>query len=433
MKTSYPKIAGKTAAAAVALPRPLRVFWILNVFLMATCAAIMATNRFLLHKAPPYTSPFFPQSDWNDLLCFATRFQYFHRLDFFSEALPHGHRFMYPAPVALLYEGFYFSHWHTVWIFFAVTGPLVLALGATLGRQMVRRGVHPWTTILFLSSALLISYPFWFEYLLGNMEICIFLIVAFGIIAFLRGHLVLSATLIGIAASMKAFPFVYLALFLSRRRYKAFAWGIATAVIANIVSLWLVCPSLPVAYRGIRSGLATFQRVHMLMYLPYQTAFDHSIFGLIKAFGHHFYGWTVPVSLLNGYLAVAAALGLALYIFRIRFLPILNQILCLCIASILLPPTSYDYTLLHLYVPWGLMVLYAIDLAKAKRSLQGLYSVFVCFAILMSAESELIYKAPGNANPHGYSGQLKAITLVVLLVIGLIRPFEFRTHEEAKA
>jgi hypothetical protein len=51
----------------------------------------------------------------------------------------------------------------------------------------------------------------------------------------------------------------------------------------------------------------------------------------------------------------------------------------------------------------------------------------------MSAESELIYKAPGNANPHGYSGQLKAITLVVLLVIGLIRPFEFRTHEEAKA
>jgi hypothetical protein len=141
----------------------------------------------------------------------------------------------------------------------------------------------------------------------------------------------------------------------------------------------------------------------------------------------------VPVSLLNGYLAVAAALGLALYILRIRFLPILNQILCLCIASILLPPTSYDYTLIHLYVPWGLMVLYAIDLAKAKRSPQGLYSVFVCFAILMSAESELIYKAPGNANPHGYSGQLKAITLVVLLVIGLIRPFEFRTRDRVVA
>jgi hypothetical protein len=79
------------------------------------------------------------------------------------------------------------------------------------------------------------------------------------------------------------------------------------------------------------------------------------------------------------------------------------------------------------------MVLYAIDLAKAKRSPQGLYSVFVCFAILMSAESELIYKAPGNANPHGYSGQLKAITLVVLLVIGLIRPFEFRTRDRVVA
>jgi uncharacterized membrane protein len=138
----------------------------------------------------------------------------------------------------------------------------------------VRRGVRPWTTILFLSSALLISYPFWFEYLLGNMEICIFLILAFAIIAFLRERWALSATLIGVAASMKLFPFVYLALFLSRRRYKAFAWGIATAIVTNIVSLWLVCPSLPAAYRGIRSGLATFQRVHMLSYLPLSTAFD---------------------------------------------------------------------------------------------------------------------------------------------------------------
>jgi hypothetical protein len=68
---------------------------------------------------------------------------------------------------------------------------------------------------------------------------------------------------------------------------------------------------------------------------------------------------------------------------------------------------------------------------EGKRSLQGLYSVFVCFAILLSAESELIYKAPGNSYPHGYSGQLKAITLVVLLVIGLMRPFELPAGQEA--
>ena len=432
MKNSYPKIAGKTAAA-VTLPRPLRAFWILNVLLTGTCAAIMATNRFLLHKAPPYTSPFIHFYHWIDLLLFVPRFQHFHQLDFFSEAPSFSWRFMYPAPVALLYEGFYFSHWHTVWIFFAITGSLVLALGVVLGRQMVRRGVHPWTIVFFLSSAFLFSYPFWFEYLLGNMEICIFLIVAFAIIAFLRGRLILSATLIGVAASMKLFPFVYLALFLSRRRYKAFAWGIATAIITNIVSLWLVCPSLPIAYRGIRAGLAAFQRHYMLSYLPIETSFDHSIFGLIKALGHHFYGWTMPVSLLYGYLAVAAAVGLALYVFRIRFLPILNQILCLCIASILLPPTSHDYTLLHLYVPWGLMALYTIDQAKANRTVRGLYSAFVCFAILLSAESELIYQAPDRVSPHEYSGQLKAITLVVLLLIGLNRPFEFRTREEAKA
>ena len=433
MKNNHPKIAGKTAAA-VTLPRPLRAFWILNVLLTGTCAAIMATNRFLLHKAPPYTSPFIHFYHWIDLLLFVPRFQHFHQLDFFSEAPAFSYRFMYPAPVALLYEGFYFSHWHTVWIFFAVTGSLVLALGFVFGRQMVRRGVHPWTTILFLSSALLISYPFWFEYRLGNMEVCIFLILAFAIIAFWRERLILSATLIGVAASMKLFPFVYLALFLSRRRYKAFAWGIATAIITNIVSLWLVCPSLPIAYRGINSGLAAFQRLYMLTYLPIETGFDHSIFGLFKALIDLLYGPKIMTPhLLAGYLVLASAGGLALYFFRIRFLPILNQILCLCIASILLPPTSHDYTLLHLYVPWGLLALYAIDQAKANRTVRGLNAVFVCFAILLSAESELIYQAPDRVSPHEYSGQLKAITLVVLLLIGLNRPFEFRTREEAKA
>jgi hypothetical protein len=434
MKNNHPKIAGKTAAAAAMLPRPLRVFWILNVFLTGTCAAIMATNRFLLHKGPPYRSPFIPFQHWIDLLLFAPRFQHFHQLDFFSEAPSSSFRFMYPAPVALLYEGFYFFHWHTVWIFFAVTGSLVLALGAILGRQMVRRGVHPWTIVLFLSSALLFSYPFWFEYLLGNMEVCIFLIVAFAIIAFMRGHMILSATLIGVAASMKLFPFVYLALFLSRRRYKAFAWGIATAVITNIVSLWLVCPSLPIAYRGVHAGLAAFELQYILPFLPMETGFDHSIFGFIKALIAFLYGPKVmPPHLLTGYLVLASAGGLALYFFRIRFLPILNQILCLCVASILLPPASHDYTLLQLYVPWSLLALYAIDQAKANRTVQGLYSVFVCFAILLSAESELIYKAARNSYPHGYSGQLKAITLVVLLLIGLNRPFEFRTPEEAGA
>jgi hypothetical protein len=324
---------------------------------------------------------------------------------------------MYPAPVALLYESFYASGW-PVRFFFLVTMISVLALAVLLGREMVRRGIDPGTILFFLSSAAVCSYPFWFEYLLGNMEICIFLIVAFGILAFLRGHFVMSATLIGIAASMKIFPFVYFALFLSRRKYRELALGIFATAVTTVASLWLMCPSLQIAFRGVRSGLAAFQHMYILQFLPIETGFDHSIFGFIKSLFFHLHGTTtMPSYLLALYLAFASVTGLALYFFRIRFLPLLNQVLCLSIASILLSPTSHDYTLLHLYVPWGLMVLFAIDQARTNRSMDRLMTVFICFAILMSAESELIYQA------RGHSGQLKAIVLVALLYVGLKYPF----------
>jgi hypothetical protein len=406
----------EAARSSVTLPQPLRSFWRLNVVLSVACGLIMLGAKFLLHAQYPYTWPFIPFYGWIDFVCFKQQFHYFHHLNFFDYVGQYDLHFMYPAPVALLYEGFYALHWHSLSIFLLSTGGLVLLLAALLGREMVQRGIAPRIATLFIGSALCFSYPFWFEYLLGNVEVCIFLIVAFGIVAFLRGQLVLSATLIGIAASMKIFPFVYLALFLSRRKYREFGLGIAVAAVMNVFSLWMVCPSLPVAYRGIEAGLAMFRTKYMLRYLPVETGFDHSIFGLIKRFGHHFLGPVMPSSLLTGYMVAVAVAGIALYFLRIRYLPLLNQILSLFIASILLPPTSHDYTLIHLYVPWGLMVLYAIDLARAGRSVEGLRGAFVCFAILMSAESELVYKA-------GYSGQLKAVTLVVLLVIALRRPW----------
>jgi hypothetical protein len=411
------------------LPKPVRVFWLLNVLLSLSCAAIMAGDKFLLHGHYPRTWPFIPFYGFLDFLCFNFRFQHFHHLDFFSDARAYGLKFMYPAPVALLYESFYAIHWHSLTIFLVVTGSLVLLLGAMLGREMVRRGVAPRLVVVFLASVLCVSYPFWFEYLLGNMEICIFLIVTFGLLAFWRGQLAVAAVLIGVAAAMKIFPFVFLALFLSRRKYREFALGIVVAAVVNVLALWAVCPSLGVSYRGIEAGLAAFRVRYMLRYLPVETGFDHSIFGFVKQVAHPFVGWVMPSWWLTTYMALAAVCGVALYFWRIRRLPLLNQLVCLCVCSILLPPTSHDYTLLHLYLPWGLLVLYALDAARAGRRVEGLQTAFVCFAILMSAESELIVHA-------GFSGQLKAVTLVVLLVTSLRKPWRLaneRTPGETAA
>ena len=424
---------------SIALPRPLRLFWFLNIFLGVLCVAIMRGGKHLFHWGYPYNYPFIPFFYWPDFLYFLPRFQHFHQLDFFSTAPEFGLRFMYPAPVALLYQVFYLTGAHSLRVFFAVTLSLVLFLAYLLGRAMVQRGIEPVTSALFLLSALVFSYPFWFEYLLGNMEICIFLIIAFGVLSFLMEYFYLAAALIGLAASMKIFPFVYLALFLSRRQYRQFAFGILVAVISNLFSLWLVCPSLPISYRGIQAGLLAFRKLYMLRYLPIETGFDHSLFAVFKRFMYHLHAavhhdhlmTAVASRYLTTYLALAAVGGIALYFLRIRHLPLLNQILSLVIASVLLPPTSHDYTLLSLYLPWGLLVVYALSYSSNahpdRRLNAALLVSFICFAVLFSPESELIQGA------KGWSGQFKAATLVVIMITALRYPFPSLAHASKRA
>jgi len=121
--------------------------------------------------------------------------------------------------------------------------------------------------------------------------------------------------------------------------------------------------------------------------------------------------------ILTFYLAVAALTGLTLYFVRIRHLPIINQVLCLCVAAILLPPVSYDYTLMNLYIPWAMLVLFAQDQDRAKRSVPGLMAAFICLAFLVSPETEFIFRG------QGFAGQVKAGALVLLMYIALKYPF----------
>lgn len=397
------------------LPKPVRLFWGLNVFLSLFCLVLMQGDKYLLHGSYPYTFPTLPFDNFDDFVCFDERLKHFHSPEFFSPAL--GTPFAYPAPMALVYRAFYLPHHHHLSIFLLITAACVLSLAGILGRAMMRRGVSPRTTWLFLLSTLCVSYPLWFEFLLGNLEICCFLVVAAGMIAFIRERFYLASCIFAVAASLKIFPFVYLALLLSKKKYRELAFGVAVAVALNIFSLWALCPPITVAYRGLEAGFNSFRIHYALAFRPMETGFDHSLFGFIKRVAALFHVYAMPPHVLTDYLVATSVFGLALYFVRIRKLPFLNQALCLCVVSILLPPTSHDYTLLHLYVPWGLMVLYAIDRWKAGQSVEGLKWVFVCFAILVSAESELIFH-------WGFSGQVKAIALAVLLVIALRKPWD---------
>jgi hypothetical protein len=146
--------------------------------------------------------------------------------------------------------------------------------------------------------------------------------------------------------------------------------------------------------------------------------FDHSLFGVYKQLAHLLgYSNLRSAHQLSVYTGLVAISGVALYFLRIRRLPLMNQLLSLCVTSILLPPMSNDYTLLYLYLPWGLLALSAIQEARTGRTRPGLLAAFVCFGLLFSPESEIIIRHATVA------GQFKALTLLVLLYISLRYPF----------
>jgi hypothetical protein len=362
--------------------------------------------------------------DTFDFRCFMPRFQYFHSAQFFSTDWHLNPRFSYPAAGAVLYELFYLSPFPTI-TFFVVNLGLISALGYLLGRAMIRQGANARKTCLFLASAMVFSYPFWFEFMLGNLEVCIFLMVAIGVLSLLEGHAYVAAALFGIAGSIKIFPLIYLGLLLARRQYKQAAFGMAVMSVFGAVSVWLVCPDVAVSIHGIASGLALFREYFLLHFHPEEMGFDHSIFGAIKQLTPGMRSPQTLARMLSIYTPTAALLGLVLYFTRIRKLPMLNQILCLTVASIVFPFLSHDYTLIHLYLPWGLAIIACLQAARERRYLPGMTAVFVCFAILMSPQTEFIRAG------QSYGGQIKACVLVVLL--GLALHFPFTTESDLPA
>jgi hypothetical protein len=216
---------------------------------------------------------------------------------------------------------------------------------------------------------------------------------------------------------MKIFPFVYVALLLARRKYLEVACACVASIFSTFISLWLVGPNIFQTWRKIEAGIAFTRETYILQFIPEANGFDHSIFAFIKRFWHRLPGPGPLGHFVSIYLCVAAICGIALYLLKIRHLPLINQVLCLCIASILLPPMSADYTLMHLYVPWGMMVLFAQERWALGERVPGLFAAFVCLAIIFSPESEFIR--------HGVhlGGQIKCLVLLVLMYIGLTYPF----------
>jgi hypothetical protein len=399
------------------LPGELRTFMLQSGFWAVLCFSTEAFCHFFLHLRYPYDYPAVPAflifGDFR--FWFGKLVTTFHTREFYTTGAP----LMYPAPVVVVYKFFtLFSFSQHALIATLRFVAVILATSWIMlygfYRGLVRRGITPKSARIFLAAVYFLSFPFWFEVHQANMEFVVWVMVMLGLWAFWIRRPWAAAVFFGVAAAMKIFPLVFVGLFLTRKQYRQAAFTLVVVAFTTAVSLWLVYPDIAYSWRATNAAVGQFREMYMLHLLPTETGFDHSLFCLFKKVIPALPPPSVMSRLLTAYLAVAAVGGILLYLLRIRTMPMVNQILCLSIAAILLPPTSYDYTLLHLYAPFALVVFVAIECRSARPALPGLLLLFVLFAFLLSPQSEFI--------AHGlrFAGQLKAVALFLLGLAALI-------------
>jgi len=405
------------------VPIAVQRFLLILVGASAICLVAEAFCRWVLHLGYPYNWPLmFPHPSFFDFEAYFDQFQRFHTTSFFEGP----YLIMYPTPVVVCYWFFYrFQPFATV-VFIGLIMVTSLAAAAMAMRAFIRNGMGPAQAAGVVTAVYLLAYPLWFEAKQANMEIVVWLATALGVLCFLKRNDWTAAALFGFAGALKFYPIIYLGLLWARKRYAECVFGCSIAAATLVGSLYFVGPTTRAALQGMRYGLRVSKYDFLLVRRPHEMGFDHSLFGLVKAFiavVHHGEVRHFPPSLLSSYLLIVGLVGIALFLLRIQKLPVANQVLCLTVASILLPPLSFDYTLLHLYVPWALLVLVALRAQQEGVAIAGLTPIFVLMALGMAPLSELIFRQ------ERVGGELRAIFLTALFIVGLLYPLALSDEE----
>jgi hypothetical protein len=393
-----------------------------------------AVRGVIFRQGYPFnTFLFIPSLRYSDFTVYDSRFAVWGQGDrFFS--LP-GFKFDYPAPMLLGQLAFYklsgaplYTYLLTV-VLFAITGGILATMIVPKdSRVRLLAGAAAFCTAVF-------SYPLFFLLDRANIEGLVWIATSLGLAFFATRRYSRAALLLGLAASMKIFPGVLLLLLLAKKRYRDFVIALASIAAFTWISLWITGPTTLRAAQGIKEGFAFLRQIQIFEYRPSDISFDHSLWAFVKqvCFRALHDVPRVKALLPHIYLAyglVALALFAALYLTAIRRLPMLNQILVLTSLSILLPYVSFDYTLLHLFVPFTiLLVVLATDCADGRLRLtkKQLLCLLVPYAVIFTPQSYLVYSVVG------YGGQVKTLALCALIGAAIKIPLPSSLFRELRS
>ena len=407
---------GREAASGRKLPSILTGLLGLLVLAVVICLGSEWICRVVLHATLPlYRTPLRVEAvRFPDLLAFYPRFALLHTEDFFTSTATNP--FMYAAAAVPLYVALYAvaPHILAAYLTFSL---LVLSVGAlSVIRGLVRRGIGVLAAAGYTLLTMLCVYPIWFALSQANIEIFIWVLLAMGIALYWHRRGYAACVCFGLAAAIKIYPVLFLVLPLYRKRWGQAALGAVTAAAYSVGALIYVGPTLLQAFYGIRGGLGRFRTMIMLHILDV-TGIDHSLFSLYKLVFRKDEAAGRFETALPIYLGLMVIAVLVLLATRVRRLPLANQLAFCVVVCVLCPPTSFEYTLMHIMTLNALFMFLLLDARRVGKQPPGLVQALACCTVCLSFLPELIH------NGRQVDGAVKSLGLILLLYTVLLYPF----------
>jgi hypothetical protein len=415
-------------APGVRFVRRCMVFY-LALFASLWIVAIVVTYAKLHRQGKPFgvNALMFDNGNW--------RFDDFAAFDPVKERFTLGGTsglLVYPAPMVSVYVAFTRHFQKPLHKYLLFIGSLFSISGAGLALILYRSSANRWLLATAAIVTVAAGYPFLFLIERSNMEGVIFSINAAALTAFIMRRHLLAGAMIAVATSMKIFPGLLFALLLARKRYRELAWSVALILPLELISLWIVGPSISIAYANVKIGLANVTNKYFLGYQPPVMGYDHSLFSVVKQVLHlklRNEALHSQILALGPWYSILVAIGLlALYWLRIRKLPLLNQAMVLMVLAVTLPYISFEYTLTGIYLVWAMFVLHlSRDVTEGKEQIH--LSAAVSILGLMAFLFVPVYYISGGTQIYG--GQVKTLALLALTGILLALPMRSTVFDSA--
>jgi len=416
------EVARESDGGRVRLPELLRQFWTWSAVVFGLTLAVAWVEYRMGYTAVNYN----PLGDplFGDLMEYPGTYQWLHTTAFFfnlsAKPVPYPmySPVAYPPFAAMVMAGLY-SAASPVMRYLEVTAVWLAAAVWGVRRALMRVGTGGVTATLFPLTMVLISFPIARLVHEGNVELALWILTATGVWAYLqdsRGGDDAAAVLWGLAAAMKLYPAILLILLLPRRRWRAFAVGVATFAGATALALWWLGPTMGVAWRGSLQNVFGYQGVRANEWTLRELLANHSAFTLAKLAGM-MAGVPLARLTLPYYGFGAAAMGWAFFR-RLWRMPEANQLLAVTAFMVMFPPVSYFHTLVHLYAPLLVLLFLAIRAERAGVQVRGLKLTVMLFVPLFAAFT--LFKFPRVLL---FDGLVQAALLVALFGCALRFPF----------